>query len=162
MYCGTCDRHAVGCWCFEARPPELLSQDLAEEGDRVCMLATWVNDLGASASMICFFCHKPLRAADMAHRYEWRTGPWTRDIRIYGDGAPNGKLADATGRILKVFHGKCYHAAKKQQDLADARAADPEFQSPQDTDWRHQEIVELEDLAGEGHGGNRGAGEARC
>jgi hypothetical protein len=113
--------------------------------------------------MICFFCHKPLRTADMAHRYEWRVWPAARgEIRIYGDGAPDGKLADARGRIVKVLHGKCYHADKKQQELAEAKAADPESQPREDTDWRHQEIVEVGDLAGEGHRDNRGAGEARC
>jgi hypothetical protein len=113
--------------------------------------------------VICFFCHKVISRADMAHRYEWHST--ISGVMAFGQGAEGGALASVVALstpLVKVSHGKCYHAVKKQQELADARAADPEFQPPQDTDWRHQEIVELEDLAGEGHGGNRGAGEARC
>ena len=64
--------------------------------------------------MICFFCHKPITGAEAKRRLEWRTGPVTRDVRVYGDGAPNGKLGDATGRLLKAAHHKCFHASKKQ------------------------------------------------
>lgn len=100
--------------------------------------------------MVCFFCYKPIRGADLAHRYEWRRQP-DGSVKVYGEDAPDGKLASAQGRLVKASHGKCYHAAKKQEELTAARAADPESQPREDTDWRHQEIVDLEDLAGEGH-----------
>jgi len=43
-YCGTCGRHAVGCWCFTTAPPQVREEELAEAGDRVCLLATSTND----------------------------------------------------------------------------------------------------------------------
>jgi hypothetical protein len=107
--------------------------------------------------MVCFFCHRPIRGTDVANRYEWRTGPVTRDVRTYGKGEL--PLKEARGRLLKLSHGKCYHAYVKQGALASARAADPSSQQRPDTDWREQATCDVEDLkpSHEGDGDNRGA-----
>lgn len=106
--------------------------------------------------MICFFCHRAITGKDIAQRYEWRTGPLTRDVRVYGKGLL--PLGEARGRIMKVSHNKCYHACLKQEQLAEARAADPSAQPHPDQDWRHQETIDVGDLTGEGDGDYRGAG----
>lgn len=109
--------------------------------------------------MICFKCFRPIRGADVARRYEWRKDP-DGYLRVYGEGALDGKLKDAKGQLVRVSHNKCYHAWKKQLDLAAAKAADPEAQPRPESDWRHQEVIDVEDLQGEGHGDHRGAGAA--
>jgi hypothetical protein len=108
--------------------------------------------------VICFFCHRPVRGADVPARYEWRTGPVTRDVRVYGKGEL--PLAEARGQLVKLSHGKCYHAHKKQLELQAARAADPSSQPRPDTDWRDQDVLDVEELTGshEGNGDHRGAG----
>ena len=111
--------------------------------------------------MICFFCHRPVRGADVVHRCEWRYQPGAgedgqagRTVRIYGDGAPDGKLKDAKGQLARLSHGKCYHAFKKQEELRAARAADPSSHPRQETDWRDQTVLDVEELTPD-HEGNR-------
>lgn len=111
--------------------------------------------------MICFFCHRRITGQDMAHRYEWRQGRPGEDLRVYGEDAPDGKLKDAKGSMVKTSHRKCYHADKKRNELAAAKAADPSSHAVPDQDWRHQEVHDVEDLTGnEGHRDHRGAGAA--
>lgn len=98
--------------------------------------------------MICFFCHRPIRGADVAKRYEWRN--FNGKVFIYGQGAPDGPLSKAFGQLVKLSHNKCYHADKKQQELVAARAADPSAQPGPGQDWRHQEVLDVEDLKGAG------------
>lgn len=110
--------------------------------------------------MICFFCHTRIaNGQDIAHRHEWRRHD-DGTVHVYGDDGPAGKLRDAKGSLVKLSHRKCYHADKKQRELADARAADPTAQPQEDNDWWHQDVVEVGELAGEGHRDHRGAGEA--
>jgi hypothetical protein len=104
--------------------------------------------------MICFFCHRAVTGKDVALRYEWRGTVNGR--AVYGKGEL--PLSEAHGRLLKVSHNKCYHASKKQAELASARAADPSAQPQPEQDWRHQEIVDVEDLQGADNGDHRGAG----
>jgi hypothetical protein len=94
--------------------------------------------------MICFFCHRPIRGSELGDRYEWRSGIITRDIRVYGKGLL--PLREATGPLLKACHNKCYHACLKQEQLADARAADPSAQPGPEQDWRHQDVMEVGEL----------------
>ncbi len=108
--------------------------------------------------MICFFCHRPIRGVELQDRYEWRLSP-DRPGRaaVYGKGElPLGK---AYGRLLKLSHGKCFHAFRKQEQLAAAKAADPSSQLRPDSDWRDQDVREVEELTQghEGDGDNRGA-----
>lgn len=108
--------------------------------------------------MICFVCSRPIRGTDLNHRAEWR-----RDgdvVKAYGEDAPDGPLSSASGRLLKVSHKKCFHAEKKRLELLEAKTADAGSQLPEESDWRHQETVEVEELTGEGHRANRGAGAA--
>lgn len=106
---------------------------------------------------MCFVCPRRVTGADVRTRFEWRQAP--DGEHIYGPGAPDGSLAEATGPLLRVCHHKCYFAWQKQQQLAAAKAADPPSRPAQDSDWRHQEIVDVEDLLGhEGDGDHRGAG----
>lgn len=106
--------------------------------------------------MICFFCHRRISGADMQARYEWRIQGG--EVIVYGKG--EGDLKYATGRLVKVCHNKCYHADKKRNELAAAKAADPSAQSRPDTDWRHQETIDVGELV-EGNGDDRGAGAPR-
>lgn len=111
--------------------------------------------------MICFFCHRPIRGADVADRYEWRTQPDSGLLFIFGKGEL--PLRQARGQLVKLSHGKCYHAFKKQEQLAAARSADPSEQPRSDTDWREQETHDVEELRqrDEGNGSDRGAGAPR-
>jgi hypothetical protein len=108
--------------------------------------------------MICFYCHRPIRGAELADRYEWRRGGVVGDTTIYGKGEL--PLKQARGQLTRLSHGKCYHAWKKQGELADARDADPSSQPRPETDWRHQEVCDVEDLKPgyEGDRDHRGAG----
>jgi hypothetical protein len=105
--------------------------------------------------VICFFCHRRITGAEVAHRVEWRrirATDWDESIiAVFGEDAPDGTLREARGQLLKVSHHKCYHAGKKRQELLAARAADPEAQPARETDWRHQEVIGVEDLGSEGH-----------
>lgn len=100
--------------------------------------------------MICFVCHRPVRDADWAARYEWRkAGTITL---IHGKGLH--PLRNAGGRLVQLSHNKCYHAHLKQLQLAEARAADPSAQPAPEQDWRHQEIMDVGELReGDGSGG---------
>jgi hypothetical protein len=100
--------------------------------------------------MICFFCHRPIRGADVAGRYEWRR-TLAAGTRIYGKGEHS--LREANGQLVRLSHGRCYHAWRKQEQLAVARDADPSSQSRQETDWREQSVVDVEELR-EGNGDN--------
>lgn len=106
--------------------------------------------------MICFVCHRPIRGSETGERYEWRTGPLTRDVRVYGKGML--PLREVAGRLIKACHNKCYHQHLKQLQLAEAKAADPSAQPRPDQDWRHQETMEVGELTREGDRGDRGAG----
>lgn len=112
--------------------------------------------------MICFVCHRPIRGAELGDRYEWRR-VLLGDLQylVYGKGEL--PLKEARGQLLKLSHGKCYHAWKKQEQLAKAKAADPSSQPRPETDWREQTVVDLEELTAgdEGDGSDRGAGAAR-
>lgn len=99
--------------------------------------------------MICFFCHKPIRGTEVPNRYEWRRQG--EDILTYGNSVPGRPLRAARGQLVKLAHNKCFHAEKKQRELAEARAADPSAQPRPDTDWRHQDVMDVEDLKGEGN-----------
>lgn len=109
--------------------------------------------------MICFFCHRPIRGAELGDRYEWR--------KVNGIALIHGKgefpLKGAKGQLVKLSHGKCYHAYKKQLQLSEAKAADPSSQPRPDTDWREPVTLDVEDLSSrdEGDGSDRGAGAAR-
>ena len=105
--------------------------------------------------MICFFCLRRITGSDVYHRHEWRRQE-DGSVNVYGEdsGRP---LRDAVGQLVKLSHKKCYHADKKQQELKAARDADASAQLPGDSDWRHQEVVEVGELSGEGDRGDRGA-----
>lgn len=106
--------------------------------------------------MICFVCHRPIRSGDMSQRYEWRkAGTITL---IHGKGL--FPLKDAGGRLVQACHNKCYHQHLKQLQLAEAKAADPSAQPRPDQDWRHQDVMEVGELTGEGNRGDRGTGAA--
>jgi hypothetical protein len=106
--------------------------------------------------MICFFCHKRISGADVPRRIEWRRSP-LGEVKVYGDGAPDGKLSVAAGTLVRLSHSKCFHAFTKQQELAAARAADPEAQPRPEQDWRQQTVLDVEELAGnEGDRDHRG------
>ena len=111
--------------------------------------------------MICFYCFRPIRGAELAHRVEWRRAG--ADVTLFGEGQPGGPLGTAQGMLLKVAHHKCFHADKKQRELAAARgaeqAADAAVQPREDTDWRHQEVMDVGDLI-EGDRDRGGAGPA--
>lgn len=93
--------------------------------------------------MICFWDSKPVTAADMKRRFEWRR--WKDGTaHVYGTGAPDGPLSSARGELEKVSHYKCYHAWVKRQQLLDAKQADAPDQ--RETDWREQETANVEDL----------------
>lgn len=93
--------------------------------------------------MICFFCHRPIRGAELNDRYEWRNDGGV--IKVFGkSGLP---LKAAHGQLQKLSHGKCYHAFKKQEQLAAAKAADPSVQPVTETDWRDQTVVDVEELS---------------
>jgi hypothetical protein len=102
--------------------------------------------------VICFVCYRVVRpGSDWAARYEWRR-PVSGDISpdfVYGKG--ERPLAQAQGLLVKVSHNKCYHAYKKQLELAAAKAADPSAQPGPDQDWRHQETIDVGELTGEGN-----------
>jgi hypothetical protein len=116
-------------------------------------------------AVICFVCHRPIRGAELADRYEWRsvrveslaTSERRLDIHVFGKGEL--PLRQAKGQLVKLSHGKCYHAHKKQEQLAEAKSADPSSQPRPDTDWRQQTVIEVEDLmpGHEGDRDNRGA-----
>lgn len=96
--------------------------------------------------MICFFCHKPIRGSELADRYEWRRVPAVGgEVTVYGKG--ERPLREARGQLLRLSHGKCYHAHKKQEQLAEAKAADPSEQPRPDTDWREQTVCDVEELS---------------
>lgn len=105
--------------------------------------------------MICFFCVRVIRGADVSHRVQWhRVGGV---VKVYGEDAPDGPLSAAQGPLWRVSHKKCFHAEKKRLELLEARAADPAVQPLTEHDWRHQEVMNVEELAGEGHGDSGGA-----
>ena len=112
--------------------------------------------------MNCSFeaCRRPISKADEPKRVEWRTGndKGKFTFRVYGRGMPDGPLSEAVGTLVMVFHHKCHFAHKRRQALLEAKAADPSAQPGRATDWREQETAEVEDLIGEGHRDNRGAG----
>jgi hypothetical protein len=108
--------------------------------------------------VICFFCFRAIIGNDLHHRAEWRRTEG--EVRVYGEDAPDGPLSAATGPLWRVSHKKCFHAEKKRLELLAAREADPGVQPAEVADWRHQEVVGVEELAGEGHRGDRGAGAA--
>jgi hypothetical protein len=110
--------------------------------------------------MICFVCFKPITGQDIAHRHEWRRQAPDGLVRVFGEDAPDGKLREARGALVKLSHRKCFHADKKRRELEEARSADPSAQPRGETDWRHQDVVEVGELAGEGDGGHRGTGAA--
>ncbi len=110
--------------------------------------------------MICFFCHRPIRGSELLRRCEWRCQDGQiAHTKVFGDGAPDGKLREAKGQLVKLTHGKCFHAWKKQLELAEAKAADPSSQPRPDTDWRPQDVIDVEDLipGHESDTDNRGA-----
>jgi hypothetical protein len=106
--------------------------------------------------VICFFCTRVIRGADLNHRAEWRRAD-DGTVKVYGEDAPDGPLTKAQGRLVKVCHKKCFHAECKRLELLAAKAADPEGQPPAESDWRHQDVVDVEERAGEGHRDSGGA-----
>jgi hypothetical protein len=106
------------------------------------------------SALVCFFCHRPILGYDVAGRYEWRVmpeGSYEGEVAIYGKGA--APLKYAQGRLVRLSHGKCYHAWKKQGELAAARSADPSSQPRPESDWRPQDVLDVEDLKPD-HEGN--------
>lgn len=110
--------------------------------------------------MNCSFeaCHRPLTKADMRRRIEYRQAPAGAKVKyfVFGEGMPDGNIDEATGPLAMTFHHKCHFAYQRRQQLIAAKAADPPAQQPV-TDWREQETADVEELVGEGNGGNRGA-----
>lgn len=96
--------------------------------------------------MKCFFCTRNISAGkDYQRRVEWRRRPGF-EAQVFGEvqGA-DGKLSEATGPLWKVSHNKCYYADKKRRELQSAREADPAAHQ-RETDYREQEVVDVEDL----------------
>lgn len=102
--------------------------------------------------MICFFCLRRITGNDVAHRHEWRRQP-DGTVLVYGEDAPL-PLSAAAGQLTRLSHKKCYHADKKRRELAAARDADASAHLAVDSDWRHQDVVEVGELAGEGDRGD--------
>lgn len=64
--------------------------------------------------MKCATCLKPVKGGQEAQRraeYRLVNG----EIRVFGQGMPDGPLAAATGQLVKVKHNGCYHADRKRE-----------------------------------------------
>jgi hypothetical protein len=118
--------------------------------------------------VICWFtsCRRPISRAEEGKRAEWhRVGG---EELVFGEGMPDGTLAEASGPLIKTSHGKCYFAQHHRgqlesgaiawrQVLDAARSEDP-APAREHVDWRDQEAHDVEELTGEGNGDHRGAG----
>lgn len=92
-------------------------------------------------------------------RFAWIEPDVSGPERIYGTvpGA-DGRLQDAHGVLARVYHGKCWLANKRRQQLQTARDADPSAQLHQQPDWREPVSAEVEDIRPrESHRDYRGA-----
>lgn len=87
--------------------------------------------------MKCFRCRRDITGNDYATRIEVRAG------LVFGKGMRDGFLSQATGPLDKVFHRKCWFAWARQQKLQAAKGDAPERRV---TDWRDQEVHDLEDF----------------
>lgn len=59
--------------------------------------------------MRCWICPRPVTRADAPKRVEWRQSG--DGLVMFGQDQP--PLEQATGKLVKVAHGKCYHAWRK-------------------------------------------------
>jgi hypothetical protein len=51
----------------------------------------------------CDFCHRPLSGQDAQRRAEYRL-QGDGSVKVFGKSMPDGPLAAATGRLVKVRH----------------------------------------------------------
>lgn len=79
--------------------------------------------------LVCFHddCRRPIGRGEMDKRVEWHQ--LGGQIRIFGQGAPDGPLAAADGPLVKVAHGKCYFADLKRRTRGLPSLADPPAQA---------------------------------
>lgn len=65
--------------------------------------------------MKCQVCKRDIRnGAEEAKRVEYREQP-DGSVRVFGYQMPDGPLADATGRLVRVIHSKHYWAEAKAE-----------------------------------------------
>lgn len=68
--------------------------------------------------MRCNPCQQPIRpGAEERKRVEWHVvfnEARGNEVRVFGENMPDGPLSQATGRLLKVAHSKCYWAEWKR------------------------------------------------
>jgi hypothetical protein len=100
----------------------------------------------------CASCLRQInRGAEEAKRVEARLAD--EMTVLFGVGMPGGVLDKATGELLWAKHSKCYwidEKREKRQEIKDAeRAADPGYRPRPDSDWRHQDVADVEELLGD-------------
>jgi hypothetical protein len=111
------------------------------------------------AGLICAFeaCRKPVAAPEEGKKVEvHRVGG---ELVPFGPGMEAGTVAQATGPLVRVYHGVCYWRLVKRERLLAARVADPSGQTSH-AGWRERETCDVEDLRGELGRGAGGAGAA--
>ena len=63
--------------------------------------------------MKCYPCHRNIKPG-----LEWKKHVEERLVDgepvLFGEGQPGGTLEQATGPLLRAWHSKCFHAARKR------------------------------------------------
>jgi hypothetical protein len=96
----------------------------------------------------CFTCRRDITGADLKRRVEEHDAGG--QVLVFGDGMPDGNLAEAAGPLLRVRHHKCYYASVKHEQIRAARAGEGSG-TEETADWRDQETLAVEELTREGH-----------
>jgi hypothetical protein len=102
----------------------------------------------------CWFCTRPLSAAEFKRRIEYRVIGGRR--AIFGAAMPDGNLSEAHGDMEGVLHNKCHFASESREAIQASKGDDAPRESP---DWRDQEVIDVGKLVpGASHGSHRGTG----
>jgi hypothetical protein len=99
----------------------------------------------------CASCLRPInRGAEEAKRAEAHLVDGV--VVVFGVNMPGGPLEKATGELLWAKHSKCYwideKREKRQEAKQEERAADPGYRPRPDSDWRSQQVADVEELLG--------------
>lgn len=107
------------------------------------------------SGLVCAFeaCRRTIGRAELGKRAEVHRV--AGEERVYGEGMPDGSLAEAGGPLVRVYHGKCWFAQHHRTQLSSGAIAWRQVLDDagppvrrESADWRGQEACDVEELRG--------------